>query len=127
MMQSWKRRSTLALPSYLIFSSVLMAQGTGVIYGTVTDPTAAGVAGAKVEAVSVDRGTTRIGRTGATGDYVLSAMPIGKWEVRVSADGFQQFRRTSVVLDANQDVRIDAQLKLGSMTESVIVTAEAPL
>jgi outer membrane receptor protein involved in Fe transport len=117
----------LALPSSLIFSGVLTAQGTGVIYGTVTDPTGASVTGAKIEAVSVDRGTTRIGMTGTTGDYVLSALPIGNWEVRVSATGFQQFRRTSVVLDANQDVRIDAQLKLGSMTESVVVTAEAPL
>jgi len=71
------RQSVLsALLCALVFSGVCLAQGTGVIYGTVTDPSGAGVAAVRVEAVSTERGTTRIGSTGATGDYVFSAMPM---------------------------------------------------
>jgi outer membrane receptor protein involved in Fe transport len=104
-----------------------LAQGTGVIYGTVTDPSGAGVAGAKVEAVLTERGTVRTGTTNATGDYVFPAMPIGTWEVKVTADGFQQFRHASITLDASQNVRVDAPLTVGSISESVTVTAEATL
>ncbi|MGA2268000.1 MAG: carboxypeptidase regulatory-like domain-containing protein [Bryobacteraceae bacterium] len=110
-----------------VFSAACLAQGTGVIYGTVTDPSGAGIAGAKVEATLTQRGTVRTGTTGATGDYVFSAMPIGAWEVSVAAAGFQQFRRAAVTLDANQNVRVDAALTVGSITESVTVTAEATL
>jgi outer membrane receptor protein involved in Fe transport len=126
-MLSWKGRLAIILAGALIFSCTVLAQGTGVIYGTVTDSSGASVAGAKVEAVSTDRGTTRVGTTGAAGDYVFSAMPIGNWEVRVTAAGFQQFRRRSVTLDANQNVRVDAPLQVGNINESIVVTAEAPL
>src|SRR5437588_10796789 len=107
----------------LIFAQMCLAQGTGVIYGTVTDPSSAGIAGARVEAVMTERGTTRTGTTGAGGDYVFSAMPIGTWEIRISAAGFQQFRRESVTLNANDNVRVNAEMKVGSISESVVVTA----
>ena len=81
----------------------------------------------KVEALLTDRGTTRSSTTAATGDYIFSAMPIGVYEVRFSAPRFQQFLRTSVTLDANQNVRADAGLTVGSVTGSVNVTAESPL
>src|SRR5690349_654946 len=110
----------------LAFSATSFAQGIGTIYGTVTDPSGAAIAGAKVEAVLTDRGTTRNGITGATGEYVFSAMPIGAYEVRISATGFQQSRRT-LTLDANQNVRADAALTVGSINDSVTVTAQAPL
>src|SRR6266567_6817091 len=45
----------------LTFAQLCLAQGTGVIYGTVTDPSSAGIAGARVEAVLTERGTTRTG------------------------------------------------------------------
>ncbi|MFB3830177.1 MAG: carboxypeptidase regulatory-like domain-containing protein [Bryobacteraceae bacterium] len=104
-----------------------LAQGTGVIYGTVTDPSGAGIAGAKVEAVLTERGTARSGITGASGDYVFSAMPIGAYEIRVTAAGFQQFLRQAVTLTASQNLRVDAALAVGSVNESITVMAEAPL
>lgn len=72
----------------LLFSAVCLAQGTGVIYGTVSDPSGAGVAGAKVEAFLTGRGTIRTGTTTTSGEYVFAAMPIGAWEIRVTAAGF---------------------------------------
>src|SRR5580704_15859639 len=120
-------RSLLVALSALLLSGTCLAQGTGVIYGTVTDPSGAGVAGAKVEAFLIGRGTTRAGAASASGEYVFPAMPIGAWEIRVTAAGFQQFRRQPVTLDANQNVRVDATLTVGSISESVTVNDEAPL
>ena len=111
---------TLLLPGFCL------AQDIGTIYGTVTDPSGAAVAGAKVEAVLTDRGTTREGATGNTGEYVFSAMAIGSYEIRISAPGFQQFVRV-VRLDANQNVRADAKLRVGSINESVTVSAQTPI
>ena len=108
-------------------SGTCLAQGTGVIYGTVTDPSGAGVGGASVEAVLTERGTIRHGITGAAGEYVLSAMPIGTYEIRVTAAGFQQFHRQSVTLTANQNLRVDAALTVGNISESITIKAEAPL
>src|SRR6516164_796289 len=118
--------SSRALLLALALPGLCLAQGIGTIYGTVTDSSGAAIAAAKVEAVSTERGTTRSGSTTTAGEYVFSAMPIGTYEIRVAVTGFQQFRRT-VTIDANQNVRADAKLTVGSTTESVTVTAEAPV
>jgi outer membrane receptor protein involved in Fe transport len=111
----------------LLAVGTCMAQGTGVIYGTVTDASGAGVAGAQVKAILTDRGTPRSGTTSIAGEYVFSAMPIGTYAVEVKATGFEQFRRESVTLNANQNVRVDAPLTVGSINQSVVVRAEASL
>src|ERR1035441_1386757 len=90
----WSTVRCAVLVLALLLPTMCLAQGTGVIYGTVTDPSGASIAGAKVEAVLTDRGTTRDGTTGSAGEYVFSAMQIGAYEIRVSATGFQQSRRT---------------------------------
>jgi outer membrane receptor protein involved in Fe transport len=111
----------------LLMSATCLAQGIGVIYGTVTDPSGAGVAGAKVEAALTERGTTRAGTTTEAGEYVFSAMPIGTYDIRVTAAGFQQFHHEAVTLNANQNVRVDAALTIGSINQSVVVQASTPL
>ena len=109
------------------FTVAVFAQGTGTIYGSVTDPSGARIAGAKLDATLTDRGTTRSVTTEANGQYVFPTMPVGNWEVRVTAPGFQQFRRESITLEANQNVRVDVGLTVGSVSESVVVKADAPL
>ena len=126
-MSNQSRSLLAALFAFFLLSGACLAQGTGVIYGTITDPSGAAVAGAKIEAFLIGRGTTRTGATSASGEYVFPAMPIGAWEIRVAAAGFQQFRRQPVTLDANQNVRVDASLTVGSINESITVNAEAPL
>jgi outer membrane receptor protein involved in Fe transport len=100
------------------------AQGTGVIYGTVSDESGAAVPGAEITAVLTDRGTTRSGTSGPNGEYVFPAMPIGIYSIQVTLSGFQQFHREGVTLNANDNIRVDAKLTLGSVTESVSVTVE---
>ncbi len=119
----------LALAAFcaaLLMPATGFAQGTGVIYGTVSDESGAGVPGATITAVITDRGTTRSTTSGANGEYVFPAMPIGSYRVQVTLQGFQQFQRDNVTLNANDNIRVDAKLTLGSVTESVSVTVEPP-
>jgi outer membrane receptor protein involved in Fe transport len=105
----------------------LLAQGNGTIHGTVTDPTGAAIAGARVTALLDERGTTRELSTAPTGDYVFPSLAIGTYTITIEAQGFKVFRRSSVTLTTEQNVRIDVRLEVGSLTESVVVSAEAPL
>jgi outer membrane receptor protein involved in Fe transport len=107
------------------FIGAASAQGTGTLYGTVTDPSGAVVAAARVDAVLTERGAVRTVTTDANGQYVFSLMPIGSYEINVEATGFRRFRRSGVTLDANQNVRVDAALVLGSITEAVTISANA--
>jgi outer membrane receptor protein involved in Fe transport len=111
----------------MCLGATAFAQGTGTIYGSVTDPSGAAVSGARVEASLTERGTTRTVTTEANGQYVFSTLPIGTYEIRVTASGFQQFHRAAVTLDANDNVRLDAALAVGSVNESITIMAEAPL
>ncbi|MEK7751740.1 MAG: carboxypeptidase regulatory-like domain-containing protein, partial [Acidobacteriota bacterium] len=115
-------------PALMFLAAIAaFAQGTGTIHGTVTDPAGLGVPAASVTAVLAERGTTRKVETNAQGSYVLPLLPIGAYEVSVEARGFKVFRRSQIELTATENVRVDAQLALGSMAETVSVTAEAPL
>jgi outer membrane receptor protein involved in Fe transport len=109
------------------FTSICAAQGTGNIHGTIADPTGLPVAGAKVSAMLVSRNLERTVNSGTAGEYVFPLLPVGEYHVTVEAQGFKTFHRQGVSLTANQNVRIDASLDVGSVSESVQVTAEAPL
>jgi outer membrane receptor protein involved in Fe transport len=101
----------------------LLAQSTGTIFGTVTDPSGAAVPGAKVDAVLIERGTLRSTTTDAVGEYTFALMPIGAYEIRVENAGFAEFKRSPITLDANQSVKVDAQLAMRGTAQSVTVNA----
>src|ERR1044072_9123665 len=109
-----------------VLSPAAFAQGTGTIHGAVSDPPGAAVAGARVTALLVERGVSRTVTTSERGEYVLPLLPIGTFSIVVESRGFSSFRQEHVELTANENVRIDAQLKLGDVSESVVVSAEAP-
>ena len=117
----------LILFALLASATLSYAQGTGAIHGSVNDPSGLGVPSAKVVAVLEERGTTRAVETDARGEYVLPALPVGTYAVSVEGRGFKTFRQQGITLTANENVRVDAKLELGNVSESVSVTAEAPL
>ncbi len=105
----------------------LLGQGTGTIHGVISDPTGLPVPGARIVATLGERGTTRTVVSSTEGGYVLPLLPIGVYTLRVETGGFKQFTRDGVTLNANENVRVDARLEVGSLSENVTVTAEAPL
>ena len=99
----------------------------GTITGTVADSTGAVVANAPIEARNVDTGAVYRAGSSMTGNYTLSQLPTGTYELSVMVPGFKRFVRQGIVLPVAQTVRIDIGLDLGAASESVTITAEAPL
>ncbi|MBI3695756.1 MAG: TonB-dependent receptor [Acidobacteria bacterium] len=124
-----RRIFTRSLEGAMLLGSctAAFAQGTGAIHGAVTDPSGLGIPLAKVTATLTERGTTRTADTDAQGAYLLPLLPIGTYSVTVEGQGFKVFQQQGIILNANENLRVDAQLSLGSVTETVSVTAEASL
>jgi Carboxypeptidase regulatory-like domain/TonB dependent receptor len=100
---------------------------TAAINGVVSDPSGAAVAGAKVTAKDIDRGTPVSTTTNADGFYNFPRLPIGSYEIRVEMTGFQAAVQSPVVLQLNQAAKIDFPLQVGNVSETVEVTSAAPI
>lgn len=97
----------------------------GSIVGTVVDPAGASVPSATV--VITNTGTSEAFRTATTnaGNYLAPLLKIGNYRVEVSAAGFKKFVQEGIVLQVQQQARVDVKLAVGEVTESVSVTADA--
>jgi len=98
---------------------------TGRITGAVTDPAGAAIAGARVTITNTGTGIQSDTRTAANGFYQVLDLPIGNYTVTVEQDGFTKAVTSATELTINQNLRIDVPLRLGSVSESVSVEAEA--
>src|SRR5262245_37570602 len=121
-------RLTCFVAVLLLIANTLYAQlGTGTISGTVLDQTGAVVPGANVTATNVGTGFTRVTLSSETGDYRLAGLQPGTYELSVQLSGFSRFVRAGIVLQVDQNARIDIRLQVGTSTENVLVTEQAPL
>jgi len=100
---------------------------TAAIVGTVVDPTNAPIKNAKVTATDTERGTVYQGETNDAGAYNINRIPVGDYELRVTAQGFQTSVHPAITLVLNQTARIDVQMKVGQVSETVEVTSSAPI
>ena len=100
---------------------------TAAIVGTVTDPSGAPIRGATVTATDTERGTIWTATTGDAGTYDLLRLPIGTYTVKVTAGGFQSTIQKPFTLVLNQTARVDVQLKIGNVSETVEVSGAAPI
>jgi len=100
---------------------------TGSIVGVVSDSSGASVPRATVSARNQSTAETRSAQASEIGQYVLSALPPGVYDLTAGFTGFKQYRRESIRVDVLQNVRIDVTLEPGSITETISVAAESPL
>src|ERR1035437_10591596 len=61
------------------------------------------------------------------GIYAIPNLSPGKYSVEFKRDGFETLRRPAITLESTQVARIDAALKVGSVSQSVTVTTDAPV
>ena len=109
-------------------ASPLLAQGsTGTITGTVRDSTGAVLPGVEVSVNNVDTGQSRMAISGDEGRYNAPSLPTGNYEIRAELAGFQTGVRTGLRLLLGQEAIVDFSLEIGSISEEVIVSGEAPL
>ena len=116
-----------ALVGWLAAASLAQTTGTATLVGTVTDATGAVVPGAKVRAVDVGRSFVYETETNSVGAYYLPNLRSGNYELTVEAQGFKTFVRGGIVARINEQLRVDVELELGSVAESVRVEAAPPL
>src|SRR5579864_4101304 len=120
-------RSLRTLACVLAFAVAGLPQtNIGSITGTILDPAGAVVPGAKIEVKNSDTGAVYQGGASATGNYVIP-VPVGKYSLAVTATGFKKYVRENLVVTVATDVRQDVNLEVGANTETVTVTADAPL
>jgi hypothetical protein len=106
---------------------VVAQEVTATVTGTVTDSSGAAVAGALVNVKSVERGVVYSATTNDVGLYRVPQLPVGNYEVRVEKAGFASVAYPAFTLSLNQVARIDVEMKLGQVTETVQVTGAAPI
>jgi hypothetical protein len=107
--------------------SVRAQDVTATINGTVTDPADRVIPNADVKATDLDRGTVFSVRTNESGFYSLTHLPVGRYEVRVKAPGFEVAVESSIELQLNQVSAVNVRLVIGSESQTVQVTTAAPL
>src|SRR5579871_1428062 len=98
----------------------------GTITGTVTDPAGAVVSNAAVQARNTSTGAIYQGASTDTGNYTLAQLPVGPYELTVTAPGFKVYARNGLTVENAQTQRIEVSLQVGDATESVTVTEAAP-
>ncbi|MGA9504446.1 MAG: carboxypeptidase-like regulatory domain-containing protein, partial [Terriglobales bacterium] len=106
---------------------VAAQQITGSIRGTVVDPSGAVLQSAVVVAQQNETGLERSATTNRGGEYVLLELPIGHYQIRVEAKGYQKYRQEGITLGVNQTATVNVHLKLGAETQQVEVKADAQL
>lgn len=126
------RRIVVAL--LLVFSACFLLSAPevkgqaifGGIVGTVTDAQGAGVASAKVTVTSTTKGTSQETTTNESGNYTVTHLIPDIYSVTVEATGFKKYDVAAVQVSADENPKVDAQLIVGDVTQSVEVTTEVP-
>jgi outer membrane receptor protein involved in Fe transport len=98
----------------------------GSVVGTVTDAQGNAVAGAKVSVSSLSKGNSEETTTNDSGSYTVLQLIPGTYKIRVEAPGFKAYEVVSVLVQVDSASRVDAQLEVGAVTQSVEVTSEVP-
>jgi hypothetical protein len=103
----------------------MQGQATGSFSGSVVDKSGAGVPGAAVKVTSQATGLDRDARTDTAGHYLIPLLPVGAYNVRVDAQGFQSAESKDLHLQVDQAREIDFSLVPATVVTTVAVTGEA--
>jgi hypothetical protein len=100
---------------------------TATLVGQVVDASKANIVDAMVEIRNVATNKTRTAQTGEGGEYTISNLEAGTFDVTISKAGFEGLKKTGLELTADQTARLDALLRIGTTLETVAVTADVGL
>jgi len=123
--------STLSLLLVLSAAAVLCLQAGaqvrfGSILGAVTDSSGASLSDANVKITNLGTNETRTAKTTSAGTYSFPNLNAGIYRLEVEVAGFKRFTQERVEVQVDLATRVDASMQVGNVTESVVVTSEAP-
>jgi hypothetical protein len=93
----------------------------------VQDSTGLAVPGAEVRVVQSDTGLTRTTTTSGEGSYTFPNLPVGPYRLQVTKDGFSAYVQSGIVLQVDTNPAINVTLKIGAVSEQVVVEASATM
>lgn len=110
-----------------ILTSLAAQDFRATLAGTVTDPTGAAIAKARLKAVNTQTNATAEVTSNESGRYSIPFLIPGQYTLTVEANGFKQFIRQNVELQISQTSGLDVRLEIGAITEKVTVSAQMSL
>src|SRR5246500_4698551 len=111
----------ILLLSLLSLPALLLAQDTGSMTGTVTDPTGAAVGNAQVVVSNAERGVHRTTTSNSAGEWVVPGLTPGTYDLAVTAAGFKKYQARGVILRVAQKARVDVALQVGATSTEITV------
>lgn len=106
----------------------LRAQSTKAeLFGTVRDPAKLAVSNVEVRLTGIQTDIAASSLTNLDGHYQFLGMPAGEYRLSIARDGFAPLVRDGIVLRVGDRTGIDVELRVGDASQSVQVTAAAPL
>src|ERR1035437_5297181 len=118
----------LRLSVSLLFAGLMAAQTpAATLVGRIVDASHAAVVDGAIRVRDVNTNEIRTARSSGEGEYTVSSLPPGSYEVTVEKAGFKLTRETNLELAVEQTARLDVVLQVGAVSERVEVAATVPL
>lgn len=121
-----RRLISLLFPILAIASATAFGQFTASIQGVIQDPKGATVAKAKVQLVNTATLVTAVATSDDSGNYSFVSLAPGNYKITVESGGFAK-SEADVTLLTSQNLNVPIALKVGSASESIVVSAQAPV
>jgi hypothetical protein len=126
-LRDWLLLVMILTASFLSGPAHAQTSGTGAITGVITDPSGAVVPHVPVEITSQETGSSHSAISSASGTYTASLLLPGKYSVTVEAAGFEKMLTRDVVVVATETTVVNVQLRVGTASSEVTVTATPQL
>jgi hypothetical protein len=125
--QNYFLRAFLLFALSAVLGSNALAQSTAVLRGSLTDSAGGGVPHAKVVVKNEATGVEWNTESDQVGSYQVTSLPIGNYQITVTASGFETAVLNNITLEAATTVIQNVQMNVGRVSERVIVTVETPV
>src|SRR6202162_349092 len=97
------------------------AQDTASLTGTVTDPSGAAIPNAQIALNNSEHGINRKGASNGSGDFLFASLPIGSYDLTVTAQGFKKYEAKGIVLRVADKARVTVAMQVGTISTEVTV------
>ncbi len=111
----------------LLLTRSVEAQVNASVSGSVLDASGSAIPGASITVTSRETGVHRTTTTDSSGNYSVSALPLGATELRAAKAGFKPVDRTGITLELNQNAKVNFRLEVGELVSQINVSEQAPI
>src|SRR4029077_6478817 len=119
--------ATLMVAAWSNTQLFAQAVANAAIHGVVSDPTGAFIPLAQIKATQTDTGQVLSTVTGSDGSSLLPHLPVGPYSVEATAQGFNGYLQSGIVLQVGNNVQVNIKLQLGAVSQELRVSANAAM